>query len=66
MELAVNWFTLIIDQFECVRPIAIHVTITVRSTTVREKEGDLMRSLRPQTDKVPKHVRILSGLREEE
>lgn len=43
MELAVDAFAIGIDHFECVRPVAIHVSVTIGQTAIAEQEGHLHR-----------------------
>ena len=62
MELAVNWLILVIDQFECVTAVSIHVTIAIRNTSVTKQEANLMCCFWTQTDKIPEHVGILEIL----
>ncbi len=59
MELAVNGFTVGIDELESVRPVAVHVPEPVGRATVTEQEGHLVRGLRAKRDEVPEHVRVL-------
>lgn len=51
-------FVLIVDPFIGMRAKAMHVTISIRSTSVWEKNRDLMKSFRTQTPKVPYHIGI--------
>ncbi len=62
MEFAVNRFVLVIDHFEGVAAITIHVTVTIRNTSVTKQETDLMCGLRTQGDEIPEHVGILEIL----
>lgn len=41
MELAVDTFTVSVDQFEGVRAVAIHVTVAIRQTSITEQERHL-------------------------
>lgn len=41
MELAVHGIAVLIDQFEGVAAVAVHVAVAIRDTTVTEEEGDL-------------------------
>ena len=59
MELAIDWLSFAIYKFECVRAITIHVTIAIRDATIREQERNLVSGLGPQTNEIPKHVRVL-------
>jgi hypothetical protein len=51
-------FTLIIYPFEGMRRISIHKSVAVRSTSVREKDGDLMECLRGMLPEIEDLVRI--------
>lgn len=59
MEFAVKSFTLVIDQLECVGAIAVHETVAIGNTTVREQEHGLVGGFGPQSEEVPHHVGIL-------
>lgn len=64
MELGVDSFTIVVDQLEGVRPVAIHVPVPIRSATVRKQKGKLVCHLRAMREEVPDHVRVLQiGLR---
>lgn len=43
----------LVDHFEGVRPISIHVPITMRSASIREQNCHLMDALRNQREKIP-------------
>ena len=59
MELAVESFSIFIDQLKGVRTVAIHVTIAIGYAPIAKKKRDLMSSLWSKGDEVPKHVHIL-------
>ena len=59
MELAVNSFLLVINHFESMTSIAIHVLVAIRNATITEQETHLMGGLRTQGDEIPEHVRVL-------
>ena len=52
--------TLFIDPLVGVGAITIHVSIAIWSSTIREKNGNLLKSLRAITPEVPSHVSILA------
>ena len=59
MELAVDGLALVVDQFEGVGAVAVHVAVAVGDAAVGEQEGDLVGGLRTQRDEVPEHVGVL-------
>jgi len=59
MEFTVDHFILAVNQLECMRTVAVHMTMSVRNATITEEEHNLMRRLRSEGNKVPKHVSIL-------
>ena len=59
MELAVNCFSIFVDQFEGVAPISVHVTISVGDSPVAEEEGHLVGGLGSEGNEIPEHVGIL-------
>ena len=59
MELAVDSFTILVDQFERVGAVPVHVGVAVWDPTIGEQERDLVSGLGTQRDEVPKHVCIL-------
>lgn len=59
MKLAINRLTLGVSQFEGMRSITIHMPMSLRSSTIRKQERNLMSRLLSQSDEVPKHIRIL-------
>ena len=61
MEFAPHVIIVLVDQLECVRPITVHVSETVRCATVAEQKHNLVCRLWTQADKIPKHVRVLQG-----
>ena len=54
--------SIVIDEFQCVRRVAIHVAVTIRGTTVGKEDGNLVNGLGNERDEVPKHVRV-AGVR---
>ena len=61
MELAVNSFLLLINHFESMTSIAIHVLVAIRNATITEQETHLMGGLRTQGDEIPEHVGVLDS-----
>lgn len=61
MELAVNSFLLVINHFESMTSIAIHVLVAIRNATITEQETHLMGGLRTQGDEIPEHVGVLDS-----
>ena len=61
VELAVERLSVLVDQFEGVAAVTIHVAVAVRCASVREQEGHLVGCLWPQGNEVPEHVGVLSG-----
>ena len=61
VELAVDGLAPVVDQFEGVGAVAVHVAVAVRDAAVREQERHLVRGLRPQRNEVPEHVSILTA-----
>jgi hypothetical protein len=53
------YFSFVIDPFVSVRAIAIHVSESIRSASVRKKNSNLMKSFRTIAPKVPCHVWIM-------
>mmetsp|Transcript_137763 Transcript_137763/g.194883 ORF Transcript_137763/g.194883 Transcript_137763/m.194883 type:complete len:292 (-) Transcript_137763:39-914(-) len=51
--------TLVIDPLESVRAVAVHVSVAIRGTSVREEDGDLMSRFGGKRQEVPEHVGIL-------
>lgn len=64
VELAVHGLALAVDQLERVAAVPVHVAVPVGSAAVGEEEGDLVRGLRAQGDKVPEHVCTCGGVNE--
>lgn len=58
MEFAVDWFSFVVDEFEGMRPIPVHVTVTVRNAAVGKQNHDLVSALRSESDEIPEHVVI--------
>ena len=52
--------SLLVDPSEGVAAIPVHVTITVRGSSVREENGDLVGTLRGEGEEVPEHVGVLA------
>ncbi len=59
MKLAVHGHALLVDQFEGVRAVAVHMAKAVWSTAIGEQEHHLMDRLGTQTPEVPHHTWIL-------
>ena len=59
MELAVDSFSIFVDQFEGVAPVSVHMAISVGDSPIAEEEGHLVGGLGSEGDEIPKHVRIL-------
>jgi hypothetical protein len=51
-------FSFLINPFVCVRAIAIHVTESIRGTSIRKEDCDLMKCLRAEAPEIPCHVWI--------
>ena len=60
VELAVDGFSVLVDHFEGMGAIAVHVTMAIGDAPITEQERDLVGGLRTKSDKVPEHVGILS------
>ena len=50
---------LLVDQFEGVGAVAVHVSVAVGDAAIGEEERHLVHRLRPQRDEVPEHVGVL-------
>jgi hypothetical protein len=48
----------IVNQLQGVGRVAVHVTVTIGSTTVREEDGNLVNGLRNKREEVPESIRI--------
>ena len=59
MEFAVDSLPFVVNQFEGVTSIPIHVLVPIRNSTVTEQETHLMSGLWTKADEVPEHIRIL-------
>lgn len=59
MEFTVHHLVLAVDQLECVRTIAVHMTVAVRDTAIAEEKHNLVRRFGSERDKVPEHVSVL-------
>jgi hypothetical protein len=55
----VNLF-FVINPSKCVGRVTIHVSITIRSSTIAEENSNLMKCLRRVSPEIKCHVRILS------
>merc|ERR1719242_1380663 len=51
-------FILSIHHFECVRSITVHVTVSIRGTSVRKQKRNLVSRFLSQSNEIPKHIRI--------
>jgi hypothetical protein len=51
-------FTLIVNPFEGMRRVSVHESVAVRSTSVREKDGDLVEGLRGMLPEIEDHAGI--------
>ena len=60
MELAVDRVSVLVDQLEGVRAVAVHVPVPDGGAAVGEEEGHLVGRLLPQGDEVPEGVRVLA------
>lgn len=60
MKLAVNPITGLVDQFDSVSKITVHVSITIWNTTVTHQDHDLMNRLWVLREIVPKYGGIIS------
>ena len=56
--LDVNWFSLIVDHFEGMGSIPVHVPVAIGCSSVGEQERNLMGGFRPQCNEIPEHVWI--------
>ena len=65
MELAIHSLILSIDKLEGVRAIAVHVTVSIGSTSITKQEGDLVCGFGSEADKIPEHVRVLKNTERE-
>ena len=64
MELDIVEVAVLLDQFECVAGISVHVCVSVGGASIREQNHDLMNGLWVGGKVIPEHVRILQvGLR---
>ena len=64
VELDIVEVSVLVDQFEGVARVAVHMGITVRSTAIREKNHELMCGFGVCRQIIPEHVGILEiGLR---
>jgi len=51
-------FSLLVNPLVGMGTEAVHMFVTSRDTSIREKEHDILNAFRCQTDEVPVHVRI--------
>ena len=61
MEFTPASFPVLIDKFESMASIAIHVAITFWSSTITEQKHDLMCGLWSQGNEIPKHIWVLKN-----
>ena len=59
VELAVDPLVLVVHELECVRAVAVHVSMTIRYASVAEQEHNLVGRLRAQRYEIPEHIGIL-------
>jgi len=59
MVLDKEWFALFIDPLVSVRTIAIHMTVAIGCSSVREKDHHLMEGLRREGPEIPCHLLLL-------
>ena len=59
MELAVDPLVLVVHELECVRAVAVHVSMTIRYASVAEQDHNLVGRLRAQRYEIPEHIGIL-------
>ncbi len=59
VEFAVDGFSLVIDELECVASISVHVTEPIWSTSVAKQEGDLVGGFRTEGDEIPECIWVL-------
>lgn len=57
--LYIESFSLGIDPFESMRSISIHKSVSIRSSSIREEDNKLMKSLRCMSPKVKGMIRVL-------
>lgn len=60
MHFDVEEFILLVYPLECVAAITIHKSISIRRTTITEKNHHLMKCLWNETEKVPDSIRVLA------
>ena len=60
MELAVDSLAVFVHHLESVGAVTVHVTIAIGDSPVTKQKGDLVCGLRPEAEKVPEHVGILT------
>ena len=60
MVLHIVNFTLFINPLVSVRTETIHVSESIRCTTIREKNGNLVKSLWTKAPEIPGHIRIFA------
>lgn len=59
VEFAVDHLILAVDQFECMRTVAVHMAVSIGNASITKEKHNLMRRLWSEGDKVPEHVSIL-------
>lgn len=59
MEFAVDRLSISVDHLESVTAVAIHEPVAIGSASVTKQERQLVHGLRPQSQKVPEHIRVL-------
>jgi len=59
MELSVDEGTIVLEPLEGMAGVTVHVVVTVRSSTIRKEDHDLVNGLWVLGEVVPKHVRVL-------
>jgi len=58
MKFAINRFAFVVDQFESVRSVPVHVTKSVRRASIGEQKHNLMDRFWSQGEEIPKHIGI--------
>ena len=59
VEFAVDRFAFLVDKFESVASVAIHLAVSVGRASIWEQEGHLVGGFRSKGDEVPEHVWVL-------
>lgn len=60
VELDVDPFAVLVDEFEGVAAVAVHVSVPIGNTTVTEEDHDLMDRFWVLAQVVPEHGRVIS------